>query len=41
MLTSEQMFLEKHDIEASELRTIDTAGSSFAANTKADGAKAF
>ena len=32
--------LEKHDIEASELRTIDTAGSSFAANTKADGAKA-
>ena len=32
--------LEKHDIEAGELRTIDTAGSSFAANTKADGAKA-
>ena len=32
--------LENHDIEASELRTIDTAGSSFAANTKADGAKA-
>ena len=32
--------LEKHDIEASELRKIDTAGSSFAANTKADGAKA-
>ena len=32
--------LEKHDIEASELRTIDTAGSSFAANTKSDGAKA-
>ena len=32
--------LEKHDIEASELRTIDTAGSSFAQNTKADGAKA-
>tara|TARA_B100000214_G_scaffold375330_1_gene361200 strand:- start:5376 stop:6512 length:1137 start_codon:yes stop_codon:yes gene_type:complete len=32
--------LEKHDIEANELRTIDTAGSSFAANTKADGAKA-
>jgi NAD(P)H-dependent flavin oxidoreductase YrpB (nitropropane dioxygenase family) len=32
--------LENHDIEASELRTIDTAGSSFAENTKADGAKA-
>ena len=32
--------LEKYDIEASELRTIDTAGSSFAANTKSDGAKA-
>ena len=32
--------LEKHDIEASELWTIDTAGSSFAANTKSDGAKA-
>ena len=32
--------LEKHDIEATELRTIDTAGSSFAANTKSDGAKA-
>jgi len=32
--------LENHDIEASELRTIDTAGSSFAANTKSDGAKA-
>ena len=32
--------LEKHDIEASELRKIDTAGSSFAANTKADGARA-
>ena len=32
--------LENHDIEASELRKIDTAGSSFAANTKADGAKA-
>ena len=32
--------LEKHDIEANELRTIDTAGSSFAANTKSDGAKA-
>ena len=32
--------LEKHDIEARELRTIDTAGSSFAANTKSDGAKA-
>ena len=32
--------LENHDIEASELRTIDTAGSSFAQNTKADGAKA-
>ena len=32
--------LEKHDIEASELSTIDTAGSSFAANTKSDGAKA-
>ena len=32
--------LEKHDIEASELRTIDTAGSSFAANTKAYGARA-
>ncbi len=32
--------LENHDIEASELRTIDTAGSSFAENTKTDGAKA-
>ena len=32
--------LENHDIEASELRTIDTSGSSFAQNTKADGAKA-
>ena len=32
--------LEKHNIEANELRTIDTAGSSFAANTKSDGAKA-
>ena len=32
--------LENHDIEASELRTIDSAGSSFAQNTKADGAKA-
>ena len=32
--------LENHDIEASDLRTIDTAGSSFAANTKSDGAKA-
>ncbi len=32
--------LENHDIEAPELRTIDTAGSSFAQNTKADGAKA-
>ena len=32
--------LEKHDIESNELRTIDTAGSSFAANTKSDGAKA-
>jgi NAD(P)H-dependent flavin oxidoreductase YrpB (nitropropane dioxygenase family) len=32
--------LENYDIEASELRTIDTAGSSFAQNTKADGAKA-
>ena len=32
--------LENHDIEASELRTIDTAGSSFAANTKSDGARA-
>jgi len=32
--------LENHDIEASELRKIDTAGSSFAQNTKADGAKA-
>ena len=32
--------LENHDIEASELRTIDTAGSSFAQNTKSDGAKA-
>ena len=32
--------LEKPDIEASELRTIDTAGASFAANTKSDGAKA-
>ena len=32
--------LESHDIEASELRTIDTSGSSFAQNTKADGAKA-
>ena len=32
--------LENHDVEASDLRTIDTAGSSFAANTKSDGAKA-
>ena len=32
--------LENHDIEAAELRTIDTAGSSLAQNTKADGAKA-
>ena len=32
--------LENHDIEATELRTIDTAGSSFAANTKSDGARA-
>ena len=32
--------LENHDIEASELRKIDTSGSSFAQNTKADGAKA-
>ena len=32
--------LENHDIEASDLRTLDTAGSSFAANTKSDGAKA-
>ena len=32
--------LENHDFEAAELRTIDTAGSSFAQNTKADGAKA-
>ncbi len=32
--------LEKHDIEASELRTIDTSGSSFAENTKSDGARA-
>ena len=32
--------LENHGIEASDLRTIDTAGSSFAANTKSDGAKA-
>ena len=32
--------LENHDIEASDLRTMDTAGSSFAANTKSDGAKA-
>ena len=32
--------LENHDIEASDLRTIDNAGSSFAANTKSDGAKA-
>ena len=32
--------LENHDIEAGDLRTIDTAGSSFAANTKSDGAKA-
>ena len=32
--------LENHDIDASDLRTIDTAGSSFAANTKSDGAKA-
>ena len=32
--------LENHDIEASELRTIDTSGSSFAENTKSDGARA-
>jgi len=32
--------LENNDIEASELRTIDTAGSSFAANTQSGGAKA-
>jgi NAD(P)H-dependent flavin oxidoreductase YrpB (nitropropane dioxygenase family) len=32
--------LESHDIEASELRTIDTSGSSFAENTKSDGARA-
>jgi len=32
--------LENSDIEASELRTIDTAGSGFAANTQPSGAKA-
>ena len=32
--------LENNDIEASELRTIDTAGSGFAANTQSGGAKA-
>ena len=32
--------LENNDIEASELRTIDTGGSSFAANTQSGGAKA-
>ena len=32
--------LENSDIEASELRTIDTAGSGFAANTQSGGAKA-
>jgi NAD(P)H-dependent flavin oxidoreductase YrpB (nitropropane dioxygenase family) len=32
--------LENHDIEASELRTIDASGSSFAENTKSDGARA-
>tara|TARA_B100001250_G_scaffold75013_1_gene61352 strand:+ start:440 stop:1579 length:1140 start_codon:yes stop_codon:yes gene_type:complete len=32
--------LENHDIPSPELRSIDTAGSGFAANTKADGAKA-
>ena len=32
--------LENNDIEASELRTIDTAGSGFAANTQPSGAKA-
>jgi len=32
--------LEKHDIEASELRTIKTAATYMAENTKADGAKA-
>ena len=32
--------LENHGIDAPELRKIDTAGSSFAANTQSDGAKA-
>jgi len=32
--------LEKHDIQAPELRTINTDGSGFAANTQAGGAKA-
>ena len=32
--------LENHDIPSPELRSIDTAGSGFAANTKSDGAKA-
>jgi len=32
--------LENHDIPSPELRNIDTAGSSFAQNTKSDGAKA-
>lgn len=32
--------LENNDIEASELRTIDTGGSGFAANTQSGGAKA-
>ena len=32
--------LENHDIPSPELRSIDTAGSGVAANTKADGAKA-
>ena len=31
--------LENHDIPSPELRSIDTAGSGFAANTKSDGAK--
>ena len=32
--------LENHEIPSPELRSIDTAGSGFAANTKSDGAKA-
>ena len=32
--------LENHDIPSPELRTIDTGGSGFAANTQSDGAKA-